>query len=182
MITAYLDIETSYGGNFTDQRLFRDYENHRITVLGIRVLGQDQDAFRQLVGADVSRAALMETLRGAGRLVTYNGRSIRDTVKGHVGFDFPVIAAQLGVVLDKEFAHLDLCPVCWQQGLWGGLKAVERSLGLKRNLPGTDGAWADAAWKEYERTGDEKGLKELLEYNREDVFMLVRVQEALKIE
>jgi uncharacterized protein YprB with RNaseH-like and TPR domain len=61
------------------------------------------------------------------------------------------------------------------------LASVERSLELKRDLPGKDGAWADATWKEYERTGDERRLAELLEYNREDVFMLRLVQEALGI-
>ena len=35
---AYLDIETNYTGKFKDQRLFRDHKNHRITVLGMRVL------------------------------------------------------------------------------------------------------------------------------------------------
>jgi len=102
-------------------------------------------------------------------------------VKGYTGFDFPMIASQLGVVLDKEFEHLDLCPVCWQRGLWGGQKAIERSLGLKRKLPGRDGAWANVTWRKYETTRDEDFLKELLEYNREDVLMLRRIQEALQM-
>jgi uncharacterized protein YprB with RNaseH-like and TPR domain len=101
-------------------------------------------------------------------------------MKGYTGFDFPVIAAHLGVVLDEEFRHVDLCPVCWQRGLWGGQKAIERSLGLKRKLPGRDGAWANVTWKKYETTGYDNFLKELLEYNREDVFMLRRIQEALR--
>ena len=136
MKTAYLDIETSYDGTFTDQRLFKDYKHHRITVIGVRILDGESDAFIQLVGNDVTRANLMLVLKGVERLVTYNGRSIPDKVKGYVGFDFPVIAAQLGVVLDQEFAHVDLCPECWRKGLWGGLKVVEQILGLKRKLAG----------------------------------------------
>ncbi|HTS69726.1 MAG TPA: ribonuclease H-like domain-containing protein [Terriglobia bacterium] len=180
MKTAYLDIETSYAGTFTDQRLFRDYKNHRITVIGIRILDGEIDAFVQLVGKDVTRANLLLVLKDVERLVTYNGRSIPDKVKGYTGFDFPVIAAQLGVVLDKEFAHVDLCPECWRRGLWGGLKTVEQSLGLKRQLPGKDGKWADETWKKYEATQDERLRKEVLAYNQEDVMMLRRIEEALQ--
>ena len=111
--------------------------------------------------------------------MTYNGRSIPDKVKGYVGFDFPVIAAQLDVVLDQEFTHVDLCPECWRKRLWGGLKTVEQSLALKRQLPGKDGKWADEMWKQYETTRDERLKNEVLAYNREDVMMLRCVEEAL---
>ena len=53
-------------------------------------------------------------------------------------------------------------------------------LGLKRQLPGKDGKWADDAWKRYQATRDERFLKDLLTYNREDVFMLRRIEEALE--
>lgn len=180
MKTAYLDIETRYVGKFTDQRLFKDYKHHQITVIGIRIIEGANDLFVQMVGKDVTKAALIERLAGVERLVTYNGRSVPDKVKGYTGFDFPVIAAQLGVVLDKEFPHLDLCPECWRKGLWGGQKAVEQSLRLKRQLPGKDGKWADETWKKYEATHDEQFKNEVLVYNQEDVFMLRRIEEALE--
>jgi uncharacterized protein YprB with RNaseH-like and TPR domain len=178
--TAYLDIETNYVGRYTDQRLFRDCKNHKITVIGVRIMDGEKDAFFQLVGEEVTREALLAVLEGVERIVTYNGRSIPDNVKGYTGFDFPVIAAQLGVVLDKTFKHLDLCPVCWKAGLWGGQKVVEEMLGLKRELPGKDGKWADDTWKRYETSRNERFLKDLLTYNREDVFMLRRIEEALE--
>jgi uncharacterized protein YprB with RNaseH-like and TPR domain len=177
---AYLDIETNYVGTFADQRLFRDCKNHKITVIGVRILDGEKDAFVQFVGDEATREALLTVLSGAERIVTYNGRSIPDNVKGYTGFDFPVIAAQLGVVLDKTFKHLDLCPACWRAGLWGGQKAIEEMLGLKRELPGKDGKWADDTWKNYQATRNERFLKELLTYNREDVFMLRRIEEALE--
>jgi uncharacterized protein len=179
MKTAYLDIETSYVGPFTDQRLFKDYKNHQITVIGIRVVEGGADAFVQLAGAEATREKLMAALEGAGRLVTYNGRSRPDKVKGYTGFDFPVIAAQLGVTLDELFPHDDLCPRCWKANLWGGLKAVEEKLGLKRQLPGRDGKWADETWKQFQKTGERRLLDEILAYNREDVFMLARLEEKL---
>ena len=112
--------------------------------------------------------------------MTYNGRSIRDRVKGTIGFDFPVISARLGIVLDREFEHTDLVPECWTRGLYGGQKKVEQTLGLERKLPGRDGAWATATWRKYRETGQRKFLQELLIYNKEDVYMLREIQ--LKLE
>ena len=180
MKTAYLDIETSYIGKYTDQRLFRDHKNHRITILGLRLLDEKRDSFVQFIGEVISKTTLLSALQGTDLIITYNGRSIPDKVKGLIGFDFPVIAAQLGVVLDREFKHLDLCPACWERGLWGGQKAIEQSLGLNRELLGKDGAWADITWKKYEATRDDNLLKDLLKYNREDVFMLHHIQNALQ--
>jgi uncharacterized protein YprB with RNaseH-like and TPR domain len=180
MRTAYLDIETSYVGPFRDGRLFKDFKNHKITIIGIRLVDGDADSFLQLAGEEVSKEKLLQTLDGVERIVTYNGRSIPDKVKGYVGFDFPVIAAQLGVVLDREFKHLDLCPLCWKANLWGGQKAVEQTLGLKRSLPGKDGKWADETWKKFEATKEENLKQQVLAYNKEDVFMLRRIEEALE--
>lgn len=179
MRTAYLDIETTYVGPFQDQRLFKDFRNHQITIIGVRIVEGSSDSFLQLVGEEATREKLLQALEGVHKLVTYNGRSIPDKVKGYIGFDFPVIAAQLGVVLDKLFPHTDLCPLCWKANLWGGLKAVEQALGLKRKLPGKDGKWADETWKKYQQTGERNLLEELLAYNREDVFMLSRLEEKL---
>ncbi len=138
MRTAYLDIETTYVGAFTDSRLFQDYANHKITVVGIRVIDGERDTFLH-----------------------------------------PVIAAGLGVVLDKKFKHRDLCPECWKKRLYGGLKRVEQDLGLKRQLSGKDGKWADETWRTYQRNNDSRLLDELLAYNKEDVFMLRSLELAL---
>ena len=179
MKAAYLDIETSYIGRLPFPSLCKDFKNHKITVIGILVTDGTSDSFHQLAGKDISEKVLMKVLEGVERIVTYNGRSIPDKVKNRVGFDFPVIAAELGVVLDRIFNHIDLVPLCWEHGLYGGLKKVEETLGLKRQLPGKDGAWAAATWKKYEETRNDRYLNELLTYNKEDVFMLRLVEEAL---
>ena len=180
MRVAYLDIETDYLGRETGQELFRDYRNHRITVLGVRVLEGDRDEFTQLIDKNISLAALLKILERVERIVTYNGRSQPDKIKKSVGFDFPVIAAQLGIVLDREFPHVDLVPECWQRGLYGGQKKVEVALGLKRALPGRDGAWATQTWRMYQQTGKPILLRELLLYNKEDVFMLREIERELE--
>jgi uncharacterized protein YprB with RNaseH-like and TPR domain len=180
--TAYLDIETNYVGQFTstEDRFFRDSKNHLLTVLGIRLLDDREDSFVQLFDKDISKARLLQALQGAKKIVTYNGRSIPDPLKQKVGFDFPVIAAQLGIVLDEEFPHVDLCPECWKHNLYGGLKKVEQKLGLKRQFPDRKGAWAMETFRAYLKTGDQALRAELLAYNREDVFMLRELE--LKLE
>ncbi|MDE3135253.1 MAG: ribonuclease H-like domain-containing protein [Acidobacteriota bacterium] len=191
MKIAYLDIETDYVGPFNDKRLFRDHKNHNITILGLRILDAEPDGesgveresgeqFFQFVGDDLSRENLLLTLGGVRRIVTYNGRSLPDDVKRSVGFDFPVIATHFGIVLDREFEHTDLVPECWRRGLYGGLKEVEKKLGLVRDLPGKDGLWAVQTWRKYCDTGDRKLLDEVLLYNREDVFMLRAVELKLQ--
>jgi len=180
MRVAYLDIETDYLGAQSGQELFRDYKNHRITVLGVRVLEGERDEFTQLIDKNISAAALLKILEGVERLVTYNGRSRPDRIKKTVGFDFPVISAQLGVLLDKEFPHTDLVPECWQRGLYGGQKKVEQALGLRRSLPGRDGAWATETWRKYQQTGVARLLRELLLYNKEDVYMLREIERELE--
>jgi uncharacterized protein YprB with RNaseH-like and TPR domain len=179
MKVAYLDIETTYLGRLPFPSLCDDFKNHRITVIGILVMDGSNDTFCQLVGEEIAKEKLMTVLEGVERIVTYNGRSIPDQVKNRVGFDFPVITAQFGIVLDKVFQHVDLVPVCWKHGLYGGQKKVEETLGLKRQLAGKDGAWADATWKKYQACQEVRYLDELLAYNKEDVFMLRRIEEAL---
>jgi uncharacterized protein len=181
MKVAYVDIETEYVGKYTPDNdlFFRDYANHLLTVIGVRVVGPEIDQFTQLLEKDITKARLLATLEGVTRLVTYNGRSIPDSMKHRVGFDFPVIDAQLGIVLDRDFPHTDLVPECWKRNLYGGLKKVEQSLGLQRKLPGKHGAWAMETYRMYVKTGDKKCLEEFLAYNREDVFMLREVEQKL---
>jgi uncharacterized protein YprB with RNaseH-like and TPR domain len=179
MKVGYIDIETSYKGKLAFPELCDDFKNHRITVIGIRIIDSKKDYFLQLLKEDISKVKLLEAVEGIELIVTYNGRSIPDKVKRRVGFDFPVISAQLGVVLDREFKHIDLVPECWRCNLYGGQKKVEETLGLKRNLPGRDGAWANQTWKKYEASGNVRYLNELLAYNKEDVFMLRRIEEKL---
>ncbi len=182
MKKAYLDIETDYVGTYPDgdQRLFRDYRHHHITILGLRIVDRESDRLFQWIGDDVTKSRLLEALSETTCLVTYNGRSIPDE-KGRTGFDLPVIAAQLGVELDRLFPHTDLVLLCWRHGLYGGLKKVEQSLGLTRTLPGRDGKWAMETWRTYRKTNDKSLLDQLLLYNREDVMMLQEVERALEL-
>ena len=93
-------------------------------------------------------------------LYTYNGSR----------FDLPFIHSRLGINLAKVFTHIDLMYQCWRKNLYGGLKSVERQLGIERRLVGIDGYEAVKLWWRYVDSFDLDALNTLLEYNREDVM------------
>jgi len=183
---AFIDIETNYVGNYSssDQRLFKDWANHKLTIVGIYIVDDAtlEKKVVQLVGDQCNLESLMEVLSGVDTLVSYNGRSKPAGRKGYIGFDFPVINAQLGIMLDEELHHVDLCPLCWEKGLWGGLKKVERILGIERETEGVDGREAIRLWREYEKTGDLDILNALLLYNYEDITNLEKLTYLLSNE
>ena len=143
---AYLDIETTGGmpGEST------------ITVIGLydgvtpRVYVQGQN-LRQFI-EDIEEFTL---------LVTYNGKQ----------FDLPVIRQELGVPLEQ--AHIDLRYPLATLGYKGGLKKIERSVGLEREGPLAllDGWCAVWLWR-YHQQGVPGALETLLRYNLEDVVHL----------
>ena len=162
MIEAYLDIETT--------GLSRWY--NRITVVGMYLVDHRSSRMVQFVGEAVSQQALLEALEGVSTLYTYNGSR----------FDLPFLHAHLDVDLEALFHHHDLMYDCWRNGLKGGLKAVERQLGISRELAGLNGFDAVLLWRRYKRHGDEDALALLLEYNKEDVVNLKVVRERLLCE
>jgi uncharacterized protein YprB with RNaseH-like and TPR domain len=148
---AYLDIETSYSGE--------------ITVLGIFRPPSD---LIQLTYPDISSEALLRALDGALEVVTFWGHR----------FDLPVIKRWLGVNLREAFGSVDLADHCHRHGLYGGLKAVERVLGIERRTEGLDGADAMRLWEEWCR-GDRRALRKLLLYNEDDVVNLYLLEKEL---
>lgn len=158
---AYLDIETT--------GLSKDY--YDITVIGIGIEKGRKVEIIQLTGSTVSQKALLKSLKGIERIYTYNGSR----------FDLPFIKSRLGTELRKNFLHTDLMYNCWKNNLKGGLKAVERSLGIKRKLIGVDGWMAVRLWRQYCNNKDLQALKKLLDYNREDVINLRTLRLKLSV-
>jgi uncharacterized protein len=140
---AYLDIETNW--------------HKQITVIG--VYRPDVGSTRQWISPGLSAADLKDFLRGVDVLLTYNGAR----------FDLPIIRDQMRLDLAKEFSHRDLLFDCWSRSLFGGLKKVERTLGIHRDSEGIDGLAAIRLWERFCRQGDREALEILLRYNREDV-------------
>ncbi len=155
---AYLDIETTgfIGGN--------SYP----TVVGIAVDFPGDWSIEQLVGDDITADAVLHVLEGVTSLYTFNG----------AGFDLPFLAWRPGVDLRRRFEHHDLMRSSRRAGLRGGLKAIEKALGIARNLPDLYGRDAITLWHKYRQENSRGALDMLLEYNREDVVNL-RVLRAI---
>lgn len=158
---CYLDIETT-GLTPADGEL---------TVVGLFLVGGKQERVVQLVAPEISAAGLLDRLQGVATLYTYNGDR----------FDLPFIKAKLGVDLGRHFTHRDLMYECWRRKLYGGLKEVERQLGIARGSVGIDGRVAVQLWLQYKFSGDPMPLGKLLEYNREDVCNLKLLRQKLRL-
>jgi uncharacterized protein len=147
-IRAYLDIETDWAKT--------------ITVIGVHRVDRGT---KQWTRPGLSKDELREFLQGIDVLFTYNGAR----------FDLPIIHEQLKIDLTTEFLHRDLMLDCWSQNLYGGLKKVERVLGIHRDTEGVDGLMAIRLWERFQRDQDADALDMLLRYNREDVENLESV-------
>lgn len=139
---AYLDIETTGLENWCNEiTTIALYDGQRIRTY---VDGQNLDDFV----TDVQRFKI---------IVTYNGRC----------FDVPFIQNYFKIQLNH--VHIDLRYILKSLGFSGGLKGCEIQLGIDRgDLSDIDGYYAVILWDEYRRTGDERNLKMLLDYNSAD--------------
>ncbi|MGA1193283.1 MAG: ribonuclease H-like domain-containing protein [Kiritimatiellia bacterium] len=95
--------------------------------------------------------------------VTFNGAS----------FDVPQLENHFHIPM-RDIAHVDLRWVCYHAQLRGGLKEIERAIGLTRppDLIGMDGAEADWLWRRWKHTGNEKLVQRLVRYCAADVVGL----------
>ena len=149
---VYLDIETSG----------YDPWNNDITVIGLYdgakvqtfVNGKNLDAFEMaIIHYDL--------------VITFNGAC----------FDLPFIKRSFpGISLPK--GHIDLRFVLKKLGHEGGLKKIERALGITRSdeIDGVDGFEAVRLWHRYQR-GDKKALQTLISYNNADIVNLEPLME-----
>lgn len=144
---VYLDIETNGG----QQGI------HEITVIGIFdgtkvntfVNGRDLEAFEQAIAE-------------YDLIITFNGTT----------FDLPFIRRAFpGIFLPP--AHIDLRFVLNRLGYRGGLKKIEKDLGINRapSIDGLNGYDAVLLWNAYE-WGDKDALERLIQYNRADIVNL----------
>ncbi len=94
-------------------------------------------------------------------MVSFNGKT----------FDIPFIQSYFGIELNK--AHIDLRYVLKRLGYSGGLKEVERRLGIDRgDLKDVDGFFAVTLWHLYKNKKNQAALETLLAYNCADVVNL----------
>jgi uncharacterized protein YprB with RNaseH-like and TPR domain len=161
-LRAYIDIETTGLDRYRDE----------VTVVGVCLERGDECEVVQLYDETLSRKSVLAAVRQAEILYSYNGAR----------FDLPFIEQRLGVDLTRHFDHCDLMRHCWNRNIWGGLKAVERKLGISRKTKGVNGYMAVQLWWDYKENGNERALKKLLKYNAEDVTNLAAIRRALRVQ
>lgn len=108
-----------------------------------------------------------EEIKKYNMIVSFNGRS----------FDLPFIRSKIPEInLNK--LHVDLRFAMRELGYSGGLKRIEKMIGLNRDddLKDVDGLEAIRLWHKYKR-GDDEALRLLLDYNRADIENLKTLME-----
>jgi uncharacterized protein YprB with RNaseH-like and TPR domain len=144
--TCFLDIETD------------GTEENVVTVVGVF----DADGPHAFVRG-LNLDALGETLARSAIVVTFNGTS----------FDLPVLRRAFPE-LPLPPVHVDLLHLWRHLGERGGLKALERRMGLPRpaSVDGLDGWDAVKLWKKWELERDGEALRRVVEYNLYDCIQL----------
>lgn len=151
MRKIYLDVETTG----LDRRM------HDLTIVG----AYDGKEVRQLIsGVNLDHESLQELFRGVEEVVTFNGEV----------FDVPFITHKFPELELDFLRHKDLMKLGWKLGWRGGLKAIEKELGICREND-INGADAVYLWEEY-KDGSLRSLTKLLDYNREDVVNLRKIE------
>ena len=149
---VYLDIETSGYYQGIDE----------ITVIGMYD-GQTVRSFVQGINLDEFELAIAPY----ELIITFNGSQ----------FDLPFIRRQFPNIALPP-AHIDLRFFLRKLGYRGGLKTIEKSIGLFRNaaIAGMDGYDAVLLWNAYQ-SGDESALERLILYNTADIVDLEPLME-----
>ncbi len=149
---VYLDIETT-GLSPRDSG---------ITVIGLYD-GIKERAF--VMGDNLHEFA--DEIAKYKMIITFNGAR----------FDLPFIKQSLNVQLDQ--IHIDLLYPLKRLGYSGGLKAIERILGIYRptDIGDVDGFEAVSLWFDYQMNGNKRALEKLVKYNLEDTRNLKPLME-----
>lgn len=148
---VYLDIETD-GGRTGDA----------VTMVGL----YDGREFRCLIAGE-ELGSFLDVISQYSMVVTFFG-----TV-----FDLPMLEKRFrGFRFDQ--IHLDLCFALKRLGYRGGLKKIEKQLGISRvdEVDELNGLDAIRLWRNHCR-GCPTSLSQLVAYNREDVINLERLAE-----
>ncbi|MBN1386077.1 ribonuclease H-like domain-containing protein [Candidatus Woesearchaeota archaeon] len=154
---------------FKDDALFLDIETTEhygdITVIGMY---DGKESNFMVRGFNLDKDKFYAYLEQFKLIITYNGLS----------FDQPVIERYFGKKFTK-IPHLDLRHACARIGLVGGLKTVERTLGIDRdeevaNVMGSDAIYLWSMWK---ATGKREYLDRLIRYNEYDIVNLKPIAE-----
>ncbi|MDD1770366.1 MAG: ribonuclease H-like domain-containing protein [Methanomassiliicoccales archaeon] len=153
---AYLDIETDGLG-----------PSAVTTVVGIHRASGTTTLVR---GIDLSTENLIKALKGTSLIVTFNGAS----------FDLPILEREYPFSV-PIVPHFDLRHGCARVGLSGGLKRIERMMGIARDrdleyMTGEEAVWL---WHLWCKNRNRNALDTLIRYNTADIRNLEPIAEAV---
>ena len=153
--SVFLDIETT--------GLSKNYDD--ITVFG---LYDGLNTKTMIKGINMDYHLLKKELEKYKLIVTFNGAS----------FDLPFIEKRYPRLL-PNVPNFDVRSITRKLGLTGGLKNIEKELGIKRRniIEDFNGGDALTLWRMYKSTGDDYYLNLLVEYNEYDIMNLKLVAE-----
>ncbi len=149
---VFLDIETSGGYQGLDEiTLIGLFDGRKVQTF---VNGRNLDDFEQAIAS-------------YSLVITFNGSC----------FDLPYIKRWFRHI-SLPPAHIDLRFLLKKLGLHGGLKSIEKQLGMPRDpqVEGLNGFDAVLLWKAYE-WGDQTALGRLILYNTMDIVQLKPLME-----
>lgn len=151
---VFLDIETTGFGKASD-----------ITVIG---LYDGINTKTMINGVNLDFSALKKELQKYKLVVTFNGAA----------FDLPFINRICPNLLPRV-PNFDVKSITYKLGLKGGLKNIEKELGISRSpiVEKFYGGDALTLWRMYRATGDDHYLNLLVEYNEFDIMNLKNVAE-----
>lgn len=214
---AYIDIESSYIGDYSFENgpeeknlAFKDYINWVFScekeyegrqvlyegIIGILIIDFDvignlykivDSRLVQLIGRDCCAENLSKELEGVNEVISYHGRT-KPNYRGHTGYDFGVIAAHTGIILDElpGIRSIDLELDCHYRGFFGGLKKIECKIpGMpSRNSGVGDGSDAEKILYDIAHCEDKNKKEELWErlkqYNKEDIISLTFIERYMR--
>lgn len=155
--------------NFEESACFYDIETtgldkkrNKVTTVSFYKGGESTTLVR---GQDLTRENLKEIFHDSSVLVSFNGKQ----------FDQPFLEHNFNLGVEKP--HIDLMHTCRRINMSGGLKSIEKQLGIERELEDVDGREAVRLWKKYENNGNEDALNKLVKYNRYDAVNLKQLLE-----
>lgn len=156
--------------NFKESACFFDIETtgldkqrNKVTTVSVYRNGESRTLVR---GQDLTAENLRKEFHEASVIVSFNGKM----------FDRPFLEHNFDVKIQNP--HIDLMHTCKRINLSGGLKKIEKDLGIERDLEDIDGREAIRLWKKYENNGNEQALEKLIKYNQYDTENLQELLET----